>query len=85
MHFKNQRAIMVRRKGNVLEIKAFSLRRRVHSLRGTPESHPPDTDSRLLTELNRSRIVLTAVISTVKQRVQSREPRVHQFIHDRQI
>jgi hypothetical protein len=56
MHFKNQHALMERRKGNVLEIKACTVRRRADSLRGTRQSHPPDTDSRLLTELYRSRM-----------------------------
>jgi len=35
MHFKSQRKLLVRRKGNILEIKAFTVRRRAPPLRGT--------------------------------------------------
>jgi len=35
MHLKNQCALIVRGKGNVLEIKAFAVRRRAFPSRGT--------------------------------------------------
>jgi hypothetical protein len=56
MHFKNQHALMVQQE--VMSSKS----RRLRSVEGlTPyverrQSQPPDTDSRLLTELNRSRV-----------------------------
>jgi hypothetical protein len=36
MHFKNQHPLIVRRGGNVLEIKAFTVRRRIHPARDAP-------------------------------------------------
>jgi hypothetical protein len=53
MHFKNQHAFTVRRKSNVLEIKAFAVLGEGLTHRAERrESHWPDTDSRLLTEVN---------------------------------
>ena len=62
MHFKNQHALIVRRKAT------FSKSKHLRSVEGLThraerrESHPPDTDSRLLTEMNRSRMCSTAAI-----------------------
>ncbi len=56
MHFKNRHALIVRGKGNVLEIKAFAVRRWADHRPERPESLPLDTDSRLLSEMNQSRM-----------------------------
>jgi len=51
MHFMNQRALIARGEGNILEIKAFTVRRGLTHYAERRQSHPPDTDSRLLTEM----------------------------------
>jgi hypothetical protein len=74
MHFMNQRTCRAGN-GNVLEIKALpSVEGLTHRVE-CRESHPPDTDSRLLTQLNDGRICSRRNLA-LKQRVQSREPRV---------
>jgi hypothetical protein len=63
MHFKNQQVLILREKAISLEIKAFAVRRRADPGAECQESHPPDTDSRLLTEMNRSRICVGRFIA----------------------
>jgi hypothetical protein len=59
VHLESQHVIIVLREGNILEIKAFAVGRRADpvawELRGMPSA---DTDSRLLTEMNRSGMCL---------------------------
>jgi hypothetical protein len=67
MHFDNQQDLIKRRKGNVLKIKAFYVSRGAEPSRGTPGNHRPDTESRLLTEMNRSRTCSAYASSAIRQ------------------
>jgi hypothetical protein len=49
MHFKNQRALTVRRNGNVPKIKAFASVEGLTHRGQRRQRHLPDTDSRLST------------------------------------
>ena len=66
MHFKNQRALIVR--GKAMSSKS----RRLPSVEGLThraerrKSHRPDTDSRLLTEMEQQPNVLAVVLSTLR-------------------
>jgi hypothetical protein len=56
MHFKNQQALIVRIKGNVPEIKRLASVEGLSHRAERRESHRLDTDSRLSTEMDRSRM-----------------------------
>ena len=53
VHFKNQRALIVREEGDFIEIKGLRFREAINNCLERRQSHPSDTDSRRLTAMNR--------------------------------
>ncbi len=85
MHFKNQQALIVREKGCPLKSKRLRSVEELAHRAQLRQSLPPDTDSRLLTEMNSCRTSSRSYSRPGGKRVQSQERRVCHFVQGRQL